>query len=469
MLSDDTIRLSMIGQIVRRRWRLLVAFAALGALLGADASLLYPARYQATSSVLVQGSQESDELATETRIATSSVVLDRTAAAIGWGVGGTQLRDAVRARVLDGNVIGIGAVAETPERAQQLADRTAEEYVAYSAQLASDVAQAPAQVQVSRERQDELRREINETNEYIAWLRDSPPRQGNVTGNDQNDQVIAELEKMRVVLNKATTELESAQAASGRPHVAVLAPAERPSSSRPPTLVHLVVGGSLLFFLLGVVGHLVATRVNRRLRAEADIAAALGSSILASVDVPDDHAAGHAGRQRWAAGILRLVWDGQPWDVPVPLISDDLGLDARYHRVLTRLRERPGAMPEPVGALVLVPSDDAVAHRAAERLADMAGAEGGPDLRVVEIHAGRPMVPDAGGPSDSVSGVLVVLTPGTRTAWELRGIAEASADAGHKILGAIIAHRTTRPRPARPTSAASPEAGAGRDAMAGSA
>jgi capsular polysaccharide biosynthesis protein len=464
-LSDDTTRLSMIGQIIRGRWRLLVAFTAMGALLGAGASLLYAPRYQATSSVLVQGPQEPDELVTETRIATSSVVLDRTAAAIGWGVDGTELRDAVHARVLDGNVIGIRAVAETPERAQQLADRTVEEYIAFSAQLASDVAQAPTQVQVSRERQVELRRQIDATNEYIAWLRDSPPRQGNV-GNDQNDQVVTELEKLRVVLNKATMELESAQAASGRARVAVLARAERPSSPRPPNPVQLVVGGALLFFLLGVVGHLVATGVNRRLRAEADIAAALGSPILASVDVPDDDT---AGRRRWAAGIRRLMWDNRPWDVRVSPISDDLSLDARYHRVLTRLRGRLSAMPEPMGALVLVPSDDAIAHRAAERLAVMAGAEGGPGLRVVDIHAGRPMVPDAGGLSDSVSAVLVVLAPGTRTAWELRGIAEASADAGHKVLGAVTAYRASRPRSARSTSSAAPEAGAGRDAMAGSA
>jgi capsular polysaccharide biosynthesis protein len=459
-LSDDTLRLSMIGQIIRRRWRLLVVFAALGALVGAGVSLVYPPRYEATSSVLLHGPREPDELATEAQIAVSSVVLDRTAAATGWGVSATKLRDVVSAKVLDGNVIEIKAAATTPERAQQLADSTVQEYTAYSAQLASNMAESSAQVQVVRERQDELRRQIEATNQYIASLRDAPRKTG-AAANSQNEQTITELEKLRGVLDKAVKDLEAAEAASGRANLAVIGRAERPSSPKPPTRVHLILGGALLFLLLGVVGHLIAARSDRRLRAESDIAAALASPIIASVDVPD-------GRRGRRGRLRRLVRDDQAWNVPVPQVSDELSLDARYHRVLNRLRGLSDA-----ALRVLVASDDAIARRAAERLAAMADAADGPggpggprlELEVVDVRAGRPAV--AGG--DGGSGAVVVLTLGTRTPWELVGIAEACADAGHEVLGAVVTYRTPRRLAGAAAPVASPEIAADRDAMAGSA
>jgi hypothetical protein len=57
-------------------------------------------------------------------------------------------------------------------------------------------------------------------------------------------------------------------------------------------------------------------------------------------------------------------------------------------------------------------------------------------------------------PDDASPGVLVVVTAGTRTGWELVGIAEACADAGQELLGLIVTHRTkpvpdeARPEPA---------------------
>ncbi len=49
---------------------------------------------------------------------------------------------------------------------------------------------------------------------------------------------------------------------------------------------------------------------------------------------------------------------------------------------------------------------------------------------------------------DDESGVLVVLGTGTRTAAELAGIAEACADAGHDVVGIVLAD-AVRTRPAR--------------------
>jgi hypothetical protein len=55
-------------------------------------------------------------------------------------------------------------------------------------------------------------------------------------------------------------------------------------------------------------------------------------------------------------------------------------------------------------------------------------------LSVVPVSAARPTVPDF----QDISGVLVVVTSGTRTAWELLAVAEACHDAGHPVTGLLV-------------------------------
>ena len=93
-MSDDTIRLVTIGRIIRRRWRVLALYALVGALVGYGASALFPPRYTTSASVLLPGTWEERGLLTQTEVATSSTVVDRAAATLGWtGVSGSDLRD----------------------------------------------------------------------------------------------------------------------------------------------------------------------------------------------------------------------------------------------------------------------------------------------------------------------------------------------------------------------------------------
>src|SRR4051812_45698321 len=104
----------MIGQILRGRWRLLTVIAIVGAIVGAAASLVLSPGYRTSTSILLQGPREPDELVTETKVATSTVVLDRAADSLGMSE--AELRDAVTAEVVDGNVIDIVATAPNPDR-----------------------------------------------------------------------------------------------------------------------------------------------------------------------------------------------------------------------------------------------------------------------------------------------------------------------------------------------------------------
>jgi hypothetical protein len=52
--------------------------------------------------------------------------------------------------------------------------------------------------------------------------------------------------------------------------------------------------------------------------------------------------------------------------------------------------------------------------------------------------------------------VVAVVSAGTRTGWELVGIAEACTDAGHEVLGVVVTH-LTKPAADEPRPEAVPE------------
>ncbi|WP_282086596.1 Wzz/FepE/Etk N-terminal domain-containing protein [Streptomyces tendae] len=444
-MSDDTIRLVTVGRILRRRRRLLAVLVVVGALVGYGVSVLFPPRYTASASVLLPGPWEERELITQVEIATSSSVVDRAGEALGWsGVSDSELRDRVSAETADGNVVKISGTAETPERAQRLSDEMAQQFVSYSARIASGGTDADGAAGP-----EALREQVKRTNQRITDLANAADPGQTV----ESVQARTELEKLRSTLQEAMQKLEEADPANNRAGLVVMGPAARPTGEAPPTRLQLVGGGALLFFVLAVVGHLAAARVNRRLRSEPEMAAALRAALLGTVDVPGDRRL-HRPKARGArARFRRLLGVDVRWDLPTPHSSDEAGRRIRYRRVCGRLRER---LPAARCLLVVVPDDDEVARRAAEQLA--VETDGEPVLRVVEVDVSRPMVPDR----DTESGVLVVLGAGSRTAEELAGLAEACADGGHEVVGVVVAGavraRATRPagRPAENATAAAP-------------
>ncbi|MFI1715879.1 Wzz/FepE/Etk N-terminal domain-containing protein [Streptomyces litmocidini] len=440
-MSDDTIRLVTIGRILRRRRRLLTVLVVVGALVGHGVSLLLPPRYTTSASVLLPGAWEERELLTQAQVATSSVVIDRAAAALGWaGVDGRELREQVGAKAADGNIIEISGTADTPERAQQLSDQVARQFVDFATRIVGDSADPEAAARL-----EALRQTVVQTGRRITELSEAAGSGRSV----ESVQTRTELEGLRTTLQESIEKLEQADPTADKANMVVMGPAPRPVGEAPPTRTQLVVGGALLFFLVTVVGHLTAARMSRRLRTEPEIATALGSTLLGTVDVPGGSGAHRPGGRGVRARFRRLLGVDVRWDVPAPRSSgDEAGRRIRYRRVAARLRDR---LPAPRLLLVVVPEGDGIARRAAGELVAEAGSD--PRLRMVEVPVAHPMVPDREGES----GVLVVLSAGSWTAAELAGVAEACADAGHEIVGVVLAG-TVRTRATR-------SAGRPRDAV----
>ncbi|MFD3515778.1 polysaccharide biosynthesis protein [Streptomyces sp. NPDC058657] len=426
-MSEDTIRLATVGRILRMRWRLLAVLTVVGALVGHGVSVvLFPPRYTASASILLPGQWEQRELLTQVDIATSSSVVDRVAAELRWeGVDGEALREQVSAKAADGNIIALLGTAGTPERAQRLADQLAQQFVAFAVRIAGGSTEAPSGL-------DALRQRVEETNRRITDLAGGAGQGQTV----ESVQARTALEKLRTSLEEAMTKLEEAGPANDRVAMVVMGPAARPTGETPPTRGQLVAAGALLFFLLTVVGHLTAARVDRRLRTGPEAAAALGTALLGTVDVPEEQGALRPESSGKRARIKRLLGVDTRWDVPGPWSSgDEAGRRLRLQRVCSRLRD---LVPDAGRLLVVVPGGDEAARRAAGQL--VTGADGSvrgglPGLRVVEVAVDRPLVPDR----DSESGALVVLSAGSWSADELTGIAGACADGGHEVVGVVVA------------------------------
>ncbi|MFE3031477.1 Wzz/FepE/Etk N-terminal domain-containing protein [Streptomyces canus] len=423
-MNEDTIRLVTIGRILRRRWRLLAVLAVVGALFGYGTSVLvFPPRYTASAPVLLPGVWEERELLTQVDIATSLTVVDRTADALHWSdVSRDALRDNVSASAADGNIITISGTADTPERAQRLADGVAQQFVQFAEQVAGSGSDGSVAAQT-----EALRKQVAETNRRISELAGAADPGQTV----ESVQSRTALENLRTSLEAAMKKLEEADPSTTKSGMVVMGQAPRPTGEAPPSRIQLIVGGALVFFLLGVVGHLVAARMNRRLRSEPEIAAALGSTPLGAVDVAGEwpvHGTETGGR---TARIRRLLGADSPWDVPALQESgDEAGRRLRYRRVCTRLREQ---LPAPRRLLLVVPDGDEIARRAAGQL--LAEAKNDPQLRVVEVSVDRPIVPDRG----TENGAVVVLSANNWTAEELAGIAEACADGRHDVVGVVVA------------------------------
>lgn len=460
------IDLTLVSRLIRHRWRVLTALAVLGALLGFGLSFMLSPGYVSDSKVLLQGERDKDQLPGESEVATSSIVLDRAAEKLGWGVTGLDLRSRVTALV-DLNVIEIRGAAGSPEQARQLTDQVTTEYVAFAAQISG--VGAPDAAGPSRA---DLQRVIDNANNTIRRLQGSSAAD---SGGADGDRIRGEIQRAEQDLARATAQQDQAggsdassagSTTQNRPTGSVIQPATLPTGPASPTMLQLVVGGALVLAAAGVFVHLLRLRLDPRLWDPDEVGAALGTRVLGRVEAP---------RPGWSpapTGPSRLLHDDRRWtgidSVP---IEDARTRETRYRRIVGRLGTSRSTSTGPLVLLVVMVEGDATAVATLPELVlaaaedgsvrlvgadeDASGAvllaarEGGvadrvsvgpeppPDAahttyEVVTVCLEHPLVPDSG-----AAAAVVVVTLGTRSGLELATVATACADAGRELIGVV--------------------------------
>lgn len=474
MNAGEDVRLAGVARVLGAWWRALAALAALGALVGFLLSFVLSPGQQASSKVVLHGQLDKNQLLTQTQIATSLAVLDPVATALGGT--GVELRDRVSAEVLDGNVLRITGTGPTAEEARALTDQVANGYVRFSAQVVAQTKDA-AEAAVAQ-RREAAQRNLDDLKAQMAQAQRAEEPDRALLGRLGTAIAAAEAEISR--LDQQAARESSELSIPGEAEVLERA---IPEGAAQPSPLVLVLGGAVVFALLGA-GALVwrATRPGP-LTDPDDVAAALGAPVLAALAVeerPEPELLREEGRfHRWLQHLK------SPEAAPAALDPRSAGETTRYRRLLARLGSADG---RPIRLLLVLVDDDRAAHRAAEELAVTAAEHGAVavvtddiwdadqytsaigehdritvvtaeeqersgtaaaepiQLRITHVAPARPTVPDCA----AADGVLVLVEEGSRTAAELIDIGGACVDAGHPVTGAALVSVVRPPAPEEP-------------------
>jgi len=464
-MNETSIGLALIGRLLRKRWVVFAVLAIVGACVGAASSLVLSPGYVSTAKVLLQGQRNPTEVPGETQIATSLIVLDHAAADLNLGVSGSDLANRVSAEIASGNVLVINGSGQTPQAAQQLADKITAEYVNFSTQIITDATNASNAT--TDKARAALQQKIDDANKRLTEIQSSPAvtAQGSV-----GDQARAEMQQQQRIVGDATKQLGQIDAASETAslnqtlkgaNVRIIQMATLAAGESAPTLLQLALAGAVAFIALGVLAHLIALRTDKRLRRGQDMAAAAGAPVLAVVT--ETRRAGAS-----TSLIRRMLHDDRRWAAEDLPEVDIRGRDARYQRLLHRLPTVAG----PAVILTVLPAEDRLARDALvalavvaaagpipvtvvtedeeliERVASEADAHGlGSALTAADtasegasvVFVVSTVVPDQPivSTTQASDGALLLTEAGTRTGWELAGIAGACADAGQPLLGLV--------------------------------
>jgi capsular polysaccharide biosynthesis protein len=314
-MAEQPIDVKSVFSLLRRHRRLLVVVAVLGATAGASLVMLVPPLYTSESTVLLPTSHDQAGLPsgrdaeTETRIASSDVVLGPAGRAVDPPMSTRAVKRAVQVSAPTQEVIEIAASGDTAKKAEALARAVAESEVEYL-KNATDT-QTAVEKEALTERRTALKDSLKTVSDEVKQARDRRAGEDPTTPQAKADgTVVAQLTAQQTDLVLQLERLEDKAAAAetgpGATIIQVASPARRPG------LVGRIVilGGLGALLALVVAGLLVVVRGSRdrRLRYRDEIADAIGGPVIASL---------RSSTQKTAAEWTSLLADYQPGSVDV--------------------------------------------------------------------------------------------------------------------------------------------------------
>jgi capsular polysaccharide biosynthesis protein len=279
---------------IRRRWRTVVAFLVVGLLVAFAYSALSPRHVVAHSLVLLppapaDGSTTPTlDIGTQTRIATSSPVLEKAIKATGGTMSVDDLRQRVSASAVTPSLLDIQVADTSSRRAITLSNAVAYGYVAYSKELAAQ--SGDTQVQTLQARASDLNGQLNalqakysDQKAQASTLTPGTPMAISASAdlNTLNNQIENKAKELQAV----NQSIDSARlnAAGETQGLRVLEPA---TSANGPSLLASAVPfllAALVALAAGCAAALWRDRRDDRARRRQDIAAAIGAPVLASL------------------------------------------------------------------------------------------------------------------------------------------------------------------------------------------
>jgi len=295
-VSEQALDLRTTLAVLRRHRGLLVGAIALGFAAGVAYSMLRLPQFSSTSLVLLPpptvastGHSSSRDAATQVRIADSDAVLGPAGSAVQPRLSARQVRKQVAISSPTDEIVKIRASAATGASAHQLAGAVADAYVSFVREAASALDKT-ALAELGT-RADSLGTLLDNMKSEIAKAKDraavetpnSPPgrREAQVLGELTVAQADLQLQLEKVLDEKAAGSQPLASDVGAGATVIQVGPGEHPALLT--RLVTWALLGALLAFSIVAAVLLVFARRDRRLRSRDEIADALGSGVIASV------------------------------------------------------------------------------------------------------------------------------------------------------------------------------------------
>lgn len=478
-LTEQVLDVKGSLRLIRRSWRLVAVFVLLGIGAGAGYEVLFPAGYQATSLVLLplgnsasatSGSSASNvnNVATDGRIATSAAVLIPAGHQADPSLSLSTLERRVKTFASAAGVLGITATGPTARQAMNLANAVAQQlitFVSSNGLAANSDALTALQAQEDQINQQitDAQKELSTVNqELVADGPTSPAGQqdsdlvGKLTAEESNlglelDTVESQISQTKlgpISANEGTEVIQKAIDASGLS-----------TSSLVLLLAIFAVGG----LLVGSTVVLVRHRRDPRLWTRDELADALGSPVVLSLDAPNRRSTNDwvtlfdtyepSASEQW--NIRRALGELGVGDGGVSnLVVVAFGGDTASVALTAQVAMVAAASGLEIG-FVVVAEDDLMAglKAACARLS----AGGGPRPRL-EVRSGPPsqwsmaldltlsvVVLDRDHPALTVtrrSGTSTVLSvsAGFASAEQLAQVAIAAADAGESLRGIWVSN-----------------------------
>lgn len=258
--------LERVAATLRNRWGLILACFVATTAAAFGFSLTQPKEYSASASLLFRdpgyaqalygtailstNPDPAREAATNVKLVSLGAVANRTAAALGGGLTGSEVKGKVGiAQEGEADVVSVTATDPRPRRARRLANAFARQFIAF-------------RTEADREKLRDAQRLAERQFDELSLAEKAGPR---------GEALSSAAERLGVLASLQTGNAE------------LVEPAATPSSPSSPRTARNTALGALIGLLLGIGLAFLLERLNRRLRTPDEAAAAYGLPVLGTI------------------------------------------------------------------------------------------------------------------------------------------------------------------------------------------